>query len=93
LLTKKQIDFGYFCLILDLINKKEHLQIEGVKKIVNIRASMNKGLTENLNKKFSDIIPVEMFFKINNDIKHSYWLIGFVDAEGCFYIKPIKKKI
>jgi hypothetical protein len=42
----------------DLINKKEHLTTEGLLKIISIRASMNRGLTEVLNKAFPEITPV-----------------------------------
>jgi len=95
LLTQKQINFELFCRALNLINKKEHLNIEGIKKIVRIRASMNQGLTKDLKEYFPNIIPVKRPLKKNNEIKDPYWLTGFVDAEGCFYIKPvtIKSKI
>ena len=46
LLTKKQIDYMVFKEALCLIKNKEHLTIEGFKKIINLRAYMNKGLPE-----------------------------------------------
>ena len=36
----------------------KHLTLEGIQEIVNIKASINLGLTENLNKAFSNTIPV-----------------------------------
>lgn len=36
---------------------KEHSTLEGIQKIVNIRASLNTGLTENLKKGFPDTLP------------------------------------
>lgn len=68
------------------------MNIEGIKKIINIRAAMNKKLINKLNKYFSDIVPLKIPFVYNDEIKDPYWLLGFVDAEGCFYIKPIKIK-
>jgi len=36
LLTEKQKDFRLFCSIIMLMNQKEHLNIKGIKKIINI---------------------------------------------------------
>jgi LAGLIDADG endonuclease. len=92
LITEKQKDFEFFRLALDLINKKEHLNIDGMKKIISIRGSMNRKSLNIFNEYFSDIVPLELSFKINNDIKDPNWITGFVDGEGCFYIKPRKVK-
>jgi hypothetical protein len=45
-------------LALDLVQIKEHLTLEGFKKIISIRASMNLGLPEELKKSFPEIMPV-----------------------------------
>jgi hypothetical protein len=41
---------------MELINKKEHLSKEGFLKIVSLRASLNKGLSENLQVYFPNIV-------------------------------------
>ena len=41
-----------------IINNKEHLTSEGLTKIISIRASMNKGLSETQLTNFPGIIPV-----------------------------------
>lgn len=41
LVTKKLVDYELFKQIYELIKSKEHLTIEGIKKIIMIRASMN----------------------------------------------------
>ena len=61
---------------------KEHLHLEGLNKILSIRASMNKGLTEALKTMFPERPIVD-----SQVIKNPLWLVGFVDGEGCFYIK------
>lgn len=38
---------------------KEHLTMEGLKKILSFKYSMNLGLSEGLKKNFTEIIPVE----------------------------------
>jgi hypothetical protein len=57
LITKKQADYMLFKEALDLIKNKEHLTLEGLQKIINIRASMNKGLPESLKIAFPNVIP------------------------------------
>jgi uncharacterized protein YfkK (UPF0435 family) len=41
MITKKLVDYELFKQIYELIKSKEHLTIEGLKKIITIRASMN----------------------------------------------------
>jgi hypothetical protein len=41
LITQKRADYELLKQVFELIKNKEHLTIEGVRKIVNIRASMN----------------------------------------------------
>ena len=40
------------------MNRKEHLTNEGLQKIVNIRATINLGLSDELKKAFPNTIPV-----------------------------------
>jgi cytochrome c oxidase subunit 3 len=91
LITQKQADFKLFCMVINIINKKEHLNYSGLKKLINIRASMNKGLTSLLIKNFSDFLPVGRPI-VNSIIEDPMWLTGFVDAEGVFYVKITEKK-
>jgi hypothetical protein len=41
LITQKKADFELFKQVLDLVNKKQHLTMEGLHKILSIRASIN----------------------------------------------------
>jgi hypothetical protein len=41
-----------------MMQQKEHLTIEGLHKIVNIRASLNKGLSASLLEAFPENTPV-----------------------------------
>ena len=45
LITKKKADFILFKKIIDLINNKEHLILEGSHKILAIKGSLNLGLS------------------------------------------------
>jgi hypothetical protein len=59
LLTQKAADFFLFNKIVRLINTKAHLTKEGLHQIINIKASLNLGLSENLKSDFTKITPVE----------------------------------
>lgn len=52
LLTQKRADFELFKQAVEIVNRKEHLTKEGLQKIVNIKASMNKGLSLELKSAF-----------------------------------------
>jgi hypothetical protein len=41
----------------DILNNKQHLTLEGLRKFISIRASMNKGLSEILSVNFPNTIP------------------------------------
>ena len=55
LITQKLADFLLFKNVVDIINTKEHLTIEGLRKIVSLKASINLGLTDELKGAFPDI--------------------------------------
>ncbi|CBX89987.1 hypothetical protein LEMA_P124050.1 [Plenodomus lingam JN3] len=59
LLTQKASDFLLFKKAVKLVNDKAHLTVEGLKKIVNIKASMNLGLSDILKSEFAGYIPVD----------------------------------
>jgi len=90
LLTQKLADYLLFKQAFDLIKSKEHLEIEGLNKIVNIKAIINKGLSDYLKAAFPNTIPVQRLQISNKKISDPYWLAGFTSGEGCFYVK-IKK--
>lgn len=46
LLTQKVADFLLFKQALNLVNNKVHLTVEGLNQIINIKASMNLGLSD-----------------------------------------------
>lgn len=58
LVSQKQADFNLFKLAIDLMNRKEHLTPDGLQEIVNLKASMNNGLSDELKYAFPNTIPV-----------------------------------
>lgn len=59
LLTQKKADYLLFKEVVDLMEKKEHLTKEGLRKIVSIRAVTNNGLSSVLLENFTDLNLVE----------------------------------
>jgi LAGLIDADG endonuclease len=90
LITQKQSDFILFKNIVELVNKGEHLNKEGLIKIVNLKASLNKGLSDKLKTYFPNIIKIERL-KVNIPlIIDPCWIAGFFSAEGCFSVAIYK---
>jgi hypothetical protein len=58
LITKKQADYLLFKEIMMLIIQGEHLKEVGLQSIINIRASLNLGLSEALKTAFPNTIPI-----------------------------------
>jgi hypothetical protein len=58
LITQKLADYIIFKEIITLMNKKEHINLEGLNKIVSLRASLNLGLFDSLKKFFPNIKAV-----------------------------------
>lgn len=58
LITQKRADYELFKMVILLISQKEHFTIEGLKKIVAIKASLNLGLSAELKAAFPEVIPV-----------------------------------
>ena len=76
----------------ELSELREHLTLEGLHKIVAIRASMNRGLSEELKLAFPHVVPVVRPLVENPKIIDPNWLSGFTSAEGCFYVKLVKSQ-
>jgi hypothetical protein len=58
LITQKKADFILFKQIIDKVVKGEHLSAKGLQEIVNIRSSINMGISDSLKAIFPNTIPV-----------------------------------
>lgn len=86
LMTQKFGDYGIFKQVYNLVLNKEHLTLEGLRKIIALKASFNLGLSEKLKLDFPDVIPVARPLVPAPLIKDAGWLAGFVSGEGCFMV-------
>jgi hypothetical protein len=90
LITQKKADFILFKEIIDKVIEGEHLSAKGLQEIVNIRASINLGLSDSLKTIFPDTVPVTRPKIENSTIPHPEWMAGFVSGEGCFLVQLAK---
>nr|QBM09615.1 hypothetical protein [Dactylella sp.] len=72
------------------MSRKEHLTLEGIHKILAIKASMNWGLSDQLEKKFPKVNPVSRPIIVDQTIKYPHWLAGFITGESTFSISIFK---
>ena len=86
LITKKQADFLLFKKVVELINNKSHLNTEGLNEILSLKASMNKGLNDELLNYFPNIKPILRPLVNITEIPDPMWVAGFVSGEGSFNI-------
>lgn len=86
LITQKYADYILFKQGYDLVVNKEHLTTKGLERIIGLRASMNRGLSDKLNESFPNVVRDIRPLVVNQLIRNPQWLAGFASAEGCFYI-------
>ena len=91
LLTQKKADYLMFKQAVNILLEGEaRSSMEGMQKIISIKASMNLGLSDELKMIFPTVIPVPRPVITDKDIPHPSWFTGFVDGEGFFYVKSLK---
>ena len=92
LLTKKSADFILFKQAVNLMISKAHLSIEGLYQIINIKASINLGLSDLLKSEFNIFTPVDKPIINTENIPDPSWIAGFVSGDGCFDVKITLRK-
>lgn len=92
LISQKWSDYQLFKQVINLMKSKEHLTLEGIQKIVSIKAVLNKGLPSNLKAAFPDTVPILRPQVMSQKILDPNWISGFVSGEGCFFL-VLKKSL
>lgn len=90
LITNKRADYELWRQAVEIIKNKEHLTLQGLEKIVAIRATLNRGLSDTLKAAFPAIVPFNRPIISRQKILDPYWFSGFTSAEGCFWIYIFK---
>ena len=92
LVSQKRADYELLKQAIELINLNKNKKKESLIKFVNIRASMNNGLSPLLKENFIEVVPIERpRVETVNNINPN-WLSGFSSGEGCFFIKIKQSK-
>lgn len=58
-MTQKAADFILFKQIIELMQNKAHLTIEGLQRIIDIKASINLGISNELKSYFVKTVPIQ----------------------------------
>ena len=67
LITQKRADYLLFKQAINLLNSKVNKDVDGILRILSVKASMNSGLSEKLKFQFPHIIP-ELRPKVNSAV-------------------------
>ena len=86
LISQKCADYQLFKRAVELMERKEHLTTDGLKKIVATKSAMNSGLSEQLIAAFPSIVSSERSIVKDQKISDPYWIAGFMSGEGCFFV-------
>lgn len=92
LITQKSADYLLFREVVMMMQRKEHLTDVGLQAIINIRASLNWGLTQGLKEAFPESVAVPRPSVVNLNISDPEWIAGFASGEGCFFVNVTKSK-
>lgn len=74
----------------ELILNKDHLTLEGLIKLVEIKALINKGLPYQLKEAFSNLKFNMDRSKVFKEIPDPNWIAGFASGEGSFMVRVFK---
>lgn len=86
LISRKKGDYLLFKQIVSIIQLKEHLTTKGLQRIINIKATLNFGLSKELQLMFPETIPVARPLREPCVIPPSQWISGFTSGEGNFSV-------
>lgn len=88
LITNKYKDFIIFKQIVLLMLENKHTTLEGLKEILEYRASLNWGLPNKLKESFPYIVPAKKVKVDDNILSNlsSEWISGFSAGESNFFI-------
>jgi hypothetical protein len=88
LITQKNADYLLFKEVVMIMKQGEHLTVSGIQAIINIRATLNKGLTPLLMEAFPSTVAVPRPQVNNIDVQSidPYWVAGFTSGDGTFIV-------
>jgi len=91
--TNKYSDYLLFKQVVMIMQRKEHLTAEGLQNIINIRASLNRGLTPLLLEAFPNTVALARPSLLPETKLDPQWVAGFTSGDGCFKISIRESKL
>lgn len=86
LISKKSIDFYFWCKVIHIISNKEHLSVSGFLTILTYYASINRGISKKVSMFYPNIKQLQKP-SVNLPLNlNPYWVSGFVSGVGGFSI-------
>lgn len=76
-----------------IMQRGEHLTAEGLQKIINIRASLNRGLTPLLLESFPKTVAFTRPLLSPSVKLDPQWVAGLTSGDGCFKISIRESKL
>jgi len=73
--TSKALNFESFKEAAKIVASGDHLNSKGLNQIISLKNSMNK------NRPFGELYS---HYSLTNIILNPFWVLGFIDGEGCF---------
>lgn len=86
LITQKKADYILWKRVIGFMSRKEHLTGEGLQEIINIKGSINLGLSDTLKVSFPKTAIVKRPIIEKSEIPNPYWFAGFTSGEGSFSV-------
>lgn len=87
----KKLDYDLWVQCAELVLNKEHLQKEGLYKILSIKSVLNKGLSDKLKAIFPDVKAIDKpIFEVVDIPLNPNYISGFSE-EGCFSVNISSK--
>ena len=91
--TNKYSDYLLFKKVVMILQRREHLTAEGLQNIINIRASLNRGLTPLLLEAFPNTVALARPLLLPSVKLDPQWVAGFTSGDGCFKISIRESKL
>jgi len=92
LVTMKRADYLLWREVVMMMSQGKHLTESGLQTIINIRATLNKGLSQALKEAFPNNVPVSRPLISPILQLQPQWVAGFTSGEGCFRVSIRKSK-
>jgi hypothetical protein len=96
LITNKLKDYLTWKAIVEIMEIKGHLTEKGLNEVVGLKASLNRGLPEELKTSFAHVTPIIPYAvqaltkDVARAIPNKMWMAGFVAGEGSFFVNIFK---